>query len=375
LKGEKNMKKALFMLLILNSFSAYSIQKPNLDLYYKQKKIGSILGDFNKINETFEIGYSKDEKFNINNRISFGYFTHDFKYNTAEKKTLNTISVSKNLRDFAISKKQEILNDYYVNKDKLMNDYYNALDIYSNLIIKKHEISYLTDTISKIKSDKKILETQYKAGVISKIDYDTVVVDLLAYQNKVNILKNDIIELLDSLKQYGFEEKIENIKDFEIKNLDKEKLTKYIEEENYKIKLDNDLIKQKKLHSYLPDINVGANYQFETKNYGVSLNINKLFTLDGSDVVEANLNYVPNKKSLNLKNEMAKYELLYRTYIIDEKKEFLASETYKIDKVKYSVGKLSYKDLTESKVKLDTAKIDLVKSKNNLALYFLKRGL
>ena len=131
------MKKALFMLLILNSFSAYSIQKPNLDLYYKQKKIGSILGDFNKINETFEIGYSKDEKFNINNRISFGYFTHDFKYNTAEKKTLNTISVSKNLRDFAISKKQEILNDYYVNKDKLMNDYYNALDIYSNLIIKK----------------------------------------------------------------------------------------------------------------------------------------------------------------------------------------------------------------------------------------------
>jgi len=375
LKGEKNMKKALFMLLILNSFSAYSIQKPNLDLYYKQKKIGSILGDFNKINETFEIGYSKDEKFNINNRISFGYFTHDFKYNTAEKKTLNTISVSKNLRDFAISKKQEILNDYYVNKDKLMNDYYNALDIYSNLIIKKHEISYLTDTISKIKSDKKILETQYKAGVISKIDYDTVVVDLLAYQNKVNILKNDIIELLDSLKQYGFEEKIENIKDFEIKNLDKEKLTKYIEEENYKIKLDNDLTKQKKLHSYLPDINVGANYQFETKNYGVSLNINKLFTLDGSDVVEANLNYVPNKKSLNLKNEMAKYELLYRTYIIDEKKEFLASETYKIDKVKYSVGKLSYKDLTESKVKLDTAKIDLVKSKNNLALYFLKRGL
>lgn len=369
------MKKALFMLLILNSFSAYSIQKPNLDLYYKQKKIGSILGDFNKINETFEIGYSKDEKFNINNRISFGYFTHDFKYNTAEKKTLNTISVSKNLRDFAISKKQEILNDYYVNKDKFMNDYYNALDIYSNLIIKKHEISYLTDTISKIKSDKKILETQYKAGVISKIDYDTVVVDLLAYQNKVNILKNDIIELLDSLKQYGFEENIENIKDFEIKNLDKEKLTKYIEEENYKIKLDNDLIKQKKLHSYLPDINVGANYQFETKNYSVSLNINKLFTLDGSDVVEANLNYVPNKKSLNLKNEMAKYELLYRTYIIDEKKEFLASETYKIDKVKYSVGKLSYKDLTESKVKLDTAKIDLVKSKNNLALYFLKRGL
>lgn len=368
------MKKKAIFLLSLITFVNFSIEKPNLENYEKQKRLGGALADFNFLSEDFNIGYEKNSKFNIQNTVNIGPFYHTLRYNRKDNIT-NEIGLSKNLRDFVISKKLQSLNEFYKNKEQIFDEYAHILDVYSNLIVKKYEIQQKYDLINKMNSDKKILETQYKVGQISKIEYETMLVDLISFQNKVDTLSIEIKDLLDELKSFGYNESIDEIKDFEIKDIDYSKFLKYINSENEKEQIRKTLNEQIKKYELFPDINISAKYQIENKDFGIGLNFKKTFKLDGSDFTESKLGYNKNVKLKTLDTEKEKYKLLVNTYKILEKKANLISEQYKIDEVKYKVGKISYKNLTDSKIKENDAKIEFIKSKNNLALYILKKGL
>lgn len=367
------MNKKLIMLISLVSMVSLSIEKPNLDKYERQKRIGAKLGDFNNLYTKFDVNYINKQGFLVTNTINFGPTYYELKYDS--KSLFNTIGISKNLRDFIIKKHDQSLNEFYTNKEKVYSEYSNILDIYANLIVKKYEIKLKYDLVNKLNSDKKILEMQYKVGKISKLEYETLLVELLSTQNKIDNIASEIKELLEELNTYGYSEDIDSISEFEIKELDETKLKKYVDSENEKNEVRKRIEEKNKLHSCFPDINIDARYTFEEKNFTIGLSINKAFKLDGSNFTEQNLGYSKTVRKISVQNEKERYILLFNTYRTMEKRAFLASEQYKVDKVKYEVGNISYKDLTDSKIKEDNAKIDLVKSKNELALYLLKKGI
>lgn len=367
------MKKKLVFFISLISMLSFSIEKPNLDHYEKQKRIGAKLGDFNYANAKFDINYANKQGILITNTLNLGPVYYELKY--VNNNIVNTVGISKNLRDFIIKKHDQAINDFYTNKEKVFTKYSQILDIYANLILKKYEVKLKYDLVNKLTSDKKILETQYKVGKISKLEYETLLVELLSTQNRIDNISSEIKELLEELKIYGYEENIDNIKEFEIKQLDEKKLKGYVDSENEKNEVRKKLEKSTKLHSYFPDINIDARYTFEEKNFSIGLSLNKSFTLDGTSFTEQNLGYAKRARKISVESEKEKYTLLFNTYRTMEKRAFLASEQYRVDKVKYEVGNISYKDLTDSKIKEDNAKIDLIKSKNELALFLLKKGI
>lgn len=368
------MKKKLLILIPLIAMSSFSIEKPNLEKFEKQKKIGSMLLDFNEASEKFDIGY--ENGFSVSNTINIGPIYHTISYNNSNGGGIsNTVGISKNLRDFIISKKDLTINEFYETKDKVYADYAQILDIYSNLILKKYEISQKYDLLKKLQTDKKIFEVEYKVGKISKIDYESVLVELLSTQNKIDTLSVEIKDLLEELNSYGYNETVDNIQDFEIKSINKNSIKKYINSENEKNEIRDRLREKTKLHSYFPDMTAYAKYTFEQKSFGVGISINKSFKLDGTDILEKNIGYTKKSKKITESKIIEKYNLLSNTYKIYERKYNLAVEQYKIDEVKYKVGNISYKALLDSKIKENNAKLELIRSKNDLALYLLKKGM
>ena len=349
---------------------------PNFIKYEKQKRLGAKLYDFNDVNEDFNIKFDTNNKVSFENTVTFGVLSYSLGYNQDHNQGLsNTIGISKNLKDFFLSKKYLSINEYYENKERVLEEYNNILDIYSNLIIKKHELEYLSEMINKLNSDRKIFKTEYSVGKISKIDYESLLVDLLTFQEKIESTKDEANDLLDQLHEYGYNESIENIEDFDIKEVDNEKIEKYVSEQNEKHHIQEELAKQYRIHKLLPDMNLHSSYNFESKNFGIGFNVNKSFKVDGSDITEAKMGYVKKAKVLTSNDILKKYNALMRYNRVLEQKLSLQEKIYKINKVKYSVGNISYKDLTDSKIKENDARIELLKNKNNIALFFLKKGM
>lgn len=349
---------------------------PNFTKYEKQKRLGAKLYDFNDVNEEFNLDFDTNNKVSFKNTVTFGVLSYSLGYNQDHNQGLsNTIGISKNLKDFFLSKKYLSINEYYENKERVLEEYNNILDIYSNLIIKKHELESLSEMINKLNSDRKIFKTEYSVGKISKIDYESLLVDLLTFQEKIESTKDEANDLLDQLHEYGYNESIENIEDFDIKEVDNEKIEKYVREQNEKHHIQEELAKQYRIHKLLPDMNLYSTYTFESKNFGIGFKVNKSFKVDGSDITEAKMGYVKKAKVLTSNDILKKYNALMRYNRVLEQKLSLQEKIYKINKVKYSVGNISYKDLTDSKIKENDARIELLKNKNNIALFFLKKGM
>lgn len=363
------MKKTILMISLITALASTNyaeiVKLPNIDIYEKSKKVSAILGDFNIITESFSVNNNK----NITNTLSLG----PFYYSYTNENNGHIIGFSKNITDYIISKYDVNMVEFYANKDKLMAEYESILNTYSNYLIKSKEKELQTDFYADLKLDQEILEAKYKNGLISKIDYETYRLELDIAENKLQLLKNEMHKLEYVLKQYKID--TNNLEEFEVKDLDYNKLSKYVKDENEKNKINNRLEKRNSLYKHLPTLDFNVSYDINNKNFIASLNIRKSFKIDMSDIAEDSLKFKKQFIEYSIENEKNEYELLLNNYKFAQKKENLSKETYNIDKLKYDLGKISYKQLIESRVKYNTSIINTLNSKNQLAIYLLKRGI
>ena len=359
-------KKVIFLCFIMAATSfALPINKPNLSSYEKQKRVGGMLGDFNNLTETFN--YSKDG--GIKNTVYLGPLHYSYNNNANS----HIIGISKNITEYLVSKYYTNIEEYYKNKESVLKEYEYILNTYSDFLVKNKELELKKEYFNKISNDKNIIDIKYKTGKMSEIDYEMLLLEIENSNNSLKMIEQELNSIKNELSQYEID--LTNIEEFVIPEFDKNDIEKFVKSENEKSMVEQELNKQRKLYNLMPSIRMSADYDITNKSYGFSIDITKNFKLTMEDVTENNLAYNKKAKVIEYNDEIEKYNNLKNTYDFNIKKEKLMEKSYKIYKLKYDLGKISYKELLDEKIKLNTAIVETIKSKNNLAIYLLKRGI
>lgn len=271
------MKKILFVLLL--SSNLFSI-----DLGYKDK-INNIrdkkiieLGEFSRVNPS--INFATDFKSgSISGGVSYGPFSY------SRSNSQSTISLSQDINkliteDFRIQNLTMKIKKYSV-IDEYLKEYNEILNIYSNIIVNNKQIENIELLKEELNTSLRILDVQYNEGKISEIEYELIKYKLYSKELELKSLYNNLQENYNKLEEYGLKYTGEQ---FELKELDMDKLNQFILSENEKMEsvfMLNKLInKQGELNEILPTMNVSASYTLETKQPSVSFSLSKSFDMN-----------------------------------------------------------------------------------------------
>ncbi|WP_068267664.1 TolC family protein [Caviibacter abscessus] len=400
------MKKyQLFILLLigLNSFSinalksnTYNNKINELNNIKNKKIIASVLDDFKYVTNDLGYNYDSSSKHNLKNTLKWGAFTYTITYGngngnngSSNGKVSNSIGVSKDLNDFFYNKwdlnKQLAISEYNKNYDAIKNEYFSLVDLYADLLVKKGEYDNSKSVLDKLNSDEKIIETKYKSGSVSKIDYENFKLQIEIKKHEIIILQEELNKILNQLKAKNVSIDINNLEDFEIKEI---KIKDQTNELKNKIKVEK-RIAELQYNKYIaskvvPTINVNAMYNIENKSYSVGLNVFKSFDLTGVDLDEAKYNkkhsiieYDNKLKAVDNKynDDLSEYALLKNTYKLELSKEQLAKKELEIANLKYRLGSIKYNDLLKAINEYHSSKLNTIKAKSKLGAFILKKEI
>lgn len=410
------MNKYRLFILILLSINSFSINALKQKTYHdrinelqniKNKKIvGSILDDFKDVTNTFTYNYEKDSKHKLTNILKWGVLTYTLDYNpnnnngtgsssttntasNSTNKVNNTIGISKNLNDFFYNKwdlnKQIAISQYNKNYEMIKSEYFSLIDTYSSLIIKKAEYENSKSVLEKLNSDEKIVETNYKIGKISKIEYENFKLQIEIKKNEIVILNEELNKIVNQLKEKNVVVDLKNLEEFEIKDIEIKDKTKELKDKLNTEKRIAELQYNKFVaNNIVPVINVNANYHIEKKSYSVGLSVTKNFDLTGVDIDEAKYNkkYAVNEYDSKLKTaaeqykeEIREYNLLKTTYKLEMSKEQLAKKELDIAQLKYKLGSIKYNDLLTKINDYYNSMVNVSRAKSKLGAFILKKEI
>lgn len=413
------MNKYRLFILILLSINSFSINALKQKTYHdrinelqniKNKKIvGSILDDFKDVTNTFSYNYT-EKQHKLTNTLKWGVLTYTLDYspnnnngtgnssgttNTANtstnngSKVNNTIGISKNLNDFFYNKwdlnKQIAISQYNKNYEMIKSEYFSLIDTYSSLIIKKAEYENSKSVLEKLNSDEKIVETNYKIGKISKIEYENFKLQIEIKKNEIVILNEELNKIVNQLKEKNVVVDLKNLEEFEIKDIEIKDKTKELKDKLNTEKRIAELQYNKFVaNNIVPVINVNANYHIEKKSYSVGLSVTKNFDLTGVDIDEAKYNkkYAVNEYDSKLKTaaeqykeEIREYNLLKTTYKLEMSKEQLAKKELDIAQLKYKLGSIKYNDLLTKINDYYNSRVNVSRAKSKLGAFILKKEI
>ncbi|MDR3258390.1 MAG: TolC family protein [Fusobacteriaceae bacterium] len=358
----------------------------------KSKEKNYKLDTYNGVQTSVKSSYNdRYEAWETTGKASFGDFYIEGT-KTYDDEDYATFGVEKNIKTLIYSKNKNELKKLDMNKEIDRIDYLSNLEnhkielilLYKEYKNSELELKIKQNGINTLQVEKNKLQTSYDMGATSKIELDSLKMNLnnLALENKV--LKDNLSKIKERF-YYNFNIDITNsilldisfkkvnydeiIKKYGLKELEKKKIQTNITTEN---------IKYLKYDDKMPDITVGLERSTRYDENRVVLSFSKKFFGYNAELEEEKISLdqqkISLKQSIN-ENESEKIKIYnnlysYETeYQVNKNKANLESQKYEIKKLEYTNGKVTYLDVMESFNDYLEYQIAAEKAKNNFYGY------
>lgn len=353
------------LLKIIPSYSNESRQK------YK-KNYGEISGSYDFL--SLGVDYDSDARYDPDPFIGINKDLKDLFYS----KRSHNISLSKlnskierNHIDINLNKSVVSLIDFY----KEFRNMEESLDFY-----KTQEGLYKKefDNISK----------RYELGDATKLEKELVNLKYEILTDNLKVLaKNIHNKRLDFERLYNININVGdtltnlNNPDDIINNLIDNLRTNDLENINLDKKIAQENLDYSKYNDNVPNLNFSTNYNFESKDWIISLELNKLLFSEHSDskinkirLEELRLKEMDLKKQINSEKQSSLIEVENLQTIRNNlgKKLRVKKIEFLIDQKKYELGKKEFTDYIESRENYENTFIEYNKAQNELAAFIYK---
>jgi len=407
------MKKTLLTLLVFlltatvvfgkkmtldNMLDTVSRSSYRIDLWRKQMELHRDkekyykLDDWNGVQTSVTSQYSRQEDaWQTTGRAQWGplYIEGTKDYDNDD---YATVGVEKNIKDLLYSKNKSELKklDYSKKVDELT--YKTDLELLKTNLITLYveyknnelELRVKDSGIKTLQLEREKLTKSYELGAVSKIELDTLLMNLQNLNLETLLLKDNLAKIREEFRYvYGIDTGKAELADISAKKVPYEQLTRRyglldLQKKQLQKEITKENIKYLKYDDKMPDLTVGLSRDTKNNENRVSLTFSKRFLDYNLDLEQEKLDLdqqeISYRQAWN-ENEAEKRKILYNlanyenTWLVNKNKADLESKNYEIKKLEHQNGKSTYLDVMESFNDYLTYRITAEKARNSLSGY------
>jgi outer membrane protein TolC len=381
-----------------NMLDMVSRSSYRIDLWQKQRELNRDkekyykLGDWNGVQTTASSQYSRlEDAWQTTGRAQWGpiYIEGTKDYDNDD---YATIGVEKSLKDLIYSKNKSELKKLDLSKKVDELTYRidmetikaNLISLYVEYKNNELELRVKQSGVKTLELEREKLTKSYDLGAVSKIELETLLMNLNNLNLESVLLKDNLTKLREQFRYiFGIDTGKLALADIPGKKLNYDGLVaRYGQLDLQKQLLQQEITKESinylNYDDITPDITVGLSRDTKNDENRVSLTFSKRFLDYNLDLEQEKLDLEQQAisyRQARLENEAEKQKILYNlasyenTWLVNKNKADLEAKNYEIKKLEYQNGKSTYLDVMESFNDYLEYRITAEKSRNSLYGY------